>query len=61
MNQYKVIAETKIKVHCGCPAEFNIYAKNNKEAIKEARRQVWLEGLWDRTDGPIEYTAELID
>lgn len=38
-------------------AEFEIYAKNRAEAIKQARKQVFNECLYGRPDGPLIYRA----
>jgi hypothetical protein len=40
--------------------EFMIRAYNKAEAIKEARAKVRRECLFDRHDGPINYTAEQV-
>ena len=59
MRHYKVRVQPKHMGLDDCVAEFDIDAPNKKEAVKEARRRVQIEMLWDRHDGPLEYTAEL--
>lgn len=58
MKTYTVTASLRNPSCYDSGATFEIEAQNKKEAIKEARKMVRREMLYDRHDGPIDYEAE---
>jgi hypothetical protein len=57
MKWYLVKADLKFPPCDDKGAEFILWAKNKVDAIKQARREVRIECLYGRPDGPLIYSA----
>ena len=58
MKTYTVTASLRNPSCYDAGATFEIEAQNKRDAIKEARKMVVREMLYDRNDGAINYAAE---